>query len=195
VALTVPRSIILVRHGRSSLRAPKRLTSDGLRSTAVRYNEAGIRATPRPSALLRRRARAAGVIVCSDVRRAVESARVLDGTRRVLIDPLFREAGLPVRSRLPLRLSFDSWVWIAVIAWFSGWARGTESLTAARRRARTAARRLIGLSTQHRSVMLVGHGVFNALVAAELQGRGWQGPRWKLTAAHWEFAAYTKPSR
>ena len=189
------RSIILVRHGRSSLRAPKRLTSDRLRSTARRYNEAGIRATPRPSAPLRRQARAVGVIMCSDARRAVESARVLDRTRQLLIDPLFREAGLPVDTRLPLRLSFDSWVWIAAIAWFWGWSRGTESLAEARRRAGTAARRLVGLSTRHRSVMLVGHGVFNALIAAELQRRGWQGPAWRPTAAHWDFATYSKSGR
>lgn len=192
---TAQRSIILVRHGRSSLRVPPRIGSDTLRGTARRYNEAGIRATPRPSATLRRQAGSAGVIVCSDARRAVESARALDGTREPLIDRVFREAGLPLKSPLPLRLSFDTWVLIAGIAWFWGWSSGTESLGEARARARSAARRLIRLSTQHRSVMLVGHGLFNALIAAELQRRGWHGPVWMPTASHWEFAAYAKSGR
>lgn len=189
------RRIILVRHGRSSLRVPKRIPRDTLRSTARRYNEAGIRSKPRPSAPLRREAGCAGVIVCSDARRAVESARALDSTREAEIDPLFREAGLPLGTWLPLRLGFDTWVLIAGIAWFWGWSAGTESLAEARSRARTAARRLIHLSTAHGSVMLVGHGVFNALIAAELQRRGWQGPLWRPTAYPWEFAAYAKSIR
>ena len=177
------------------MRVPKRLPSDRLRSTARRYNEAGIRATPRPSTRLRRQAGAAGVIVCSDAQRAVESARALDSTREPLIDPLFREAGLPVGTRVPLRLSFDTWVLIAGIAWFWGWSAGTEPLADARRRARSAAQRLMRLATRHRSVMLVGHGVFNALIAAELRRRGWEGPRWTPTASHWEFTVYARSSR
>lgn len=184
------RRIMLVRHGRSSLRVPNRIPSDMLRSTARRYNEAGIRSTPRPSAQLRRQAGSADVIVCSDARRAVESARALDSTREALIDPLFREAGLPLSTWLPLRLGFDTWVLIAGIAWFWGWSAGPESLAEARRRARTAAQRLIHLSTAHASVMLVGHGVFNALIAAELQRRGWQGPLWRPTASPWNLATY-----
>jgi broad specificity phosphatase PhoE len=195
MAQTPQRSIILVRHGRSSLRVPERISNDALRSTARRYDEAGIRSTPRPSAALRRQAGAAGVIVCSRTRRAIESARILDRTREPLIDPLFREAGLPLHSWVPLRLGFDTWVLIAGIAWFWGWATGTESVAQARGRARTAARRLVQLSTHHRSVVLVGHGVFNALIGAELQHRGWQGPVWRPTAAHWEFATYAKALR
>jgi broad specificity phosphatase PhoE len=192
---TMQRRIILVRHGPSALRVPKRIPSDRLRSTARRYNEAGVRSTPGPSAPLRREAGSTDLIVCSDARRAVESARVLDRTREPLIDPLFREAGLPLGTWLPLHLSFDTWVLIAGIAWFWGWSAGTESLAEARRRARTAARRLIHLSTVHRSVMLVGHGVFNALIAAELQRRGWQGPLWRPTASPWERATYAKSVR
>ncbi len=174
---------------------PKRVPSDRLRSTARRYNEAGIRSKPRPSAPLRQQAGSAGVIVCSDARRAVESVRALDSAREPLIDPLFREAGLPLDTWLPLRLGFDTWVLIAGIAWFWGWSAGTESLAEARSRARIAARRLIHLSTAHRSVMLVGHGVFNALIAAELQRRGWQGPLWRPTASPWESATYAKSVR
>src|SRR5512143_1796832 len=158
-----PRVIILVRHGRSALPTRKSIASTGLRSLARRYDEAGIRRTPAPTAELRRQAAAAGIIVCSDTRRAVESARALDRTRDPLTDRVFREAGLPLVSPLPLRLSFDAWVIIARVAWFLGWSAGGESVAAARRRASKAVRRLTRLSSKHRSVLLVGHGVFNAL--------------------------------
>jgi broad specificity phosphatase PhoE len=186
------RTIILVRHGRSALRVPKQIASDALRSTARRYNAAGIRRTPRPPIELRRQARAAAVIVCSDTRRAVESARALDGTREPLVDAVFREAGLPLSMPMPLYLSFDAWILIGRIAWFLGWSAGGESLTDARRRASTAVRHLIKLSTQHRSVMLVGHGVFNALISSELRHKGWSGPVWSPRTSHWTFACYSK---
>jgi broad specificity phosphatase PhoE len=189
------RRIFLVRHGRSALRVPKRVASDALRSTARRYNEAGIRRSPRPPTELCEHARAAAVIVCSDTRRAIESARVLDGTREPLVDPVFREAGLPLSLPVPLYLSFDAWILIGRIAWFLGWSAGGESLTAARRRAATAVRRLTKLSTQHRSVMLVGHGVFNGLIASELRRTGWSGPMWSPGTSHWAFASYSKPLR
>lgn len=192
VVRTAQRNIVLVRHGRSSLRVPKRIASDTLRSTARRYNEAGIRSTPRPPARLRRQARTAGLIVCSDARRAIESAQALDSTREPLIDRLFREAGLPLDTWVPLRLGFDTWVLIAGIAWFRGWSAGGESLAEARSRARVAVRRLIHLATRHGSVLLVGHGVFNTLIAAELQRRGWQGPIWRPIASYWESATYTR---
>jgi broad specificity phosphatase PhoE len=166
------RVIILVRHGRSALPTRTSISRTSLRSLARRYNEAGILRTPAPPAELRRRAAAAGIIVCSDTRRAVESARALDRTRDPLTDRVFREAGLPLVSPLPLRLSFDAWIVIARVAWFLGWSAGGESVTDARRRAGAAARRLINLSAAHRSVMLVGHGVFNALIAVELRRRG-----------------------
>ena len=186
------RRIILVRHGRSALRVPKQVASDALRSTARRYDEAGIRATPRPPKELRQHARSVAVIVCSDTRRAIESVRALDGTREPLIDAVFREAGLPLRVPVPVRLSFDAWIVIGRIAWFLGWSAGGESLAMARRRASKAVRRLTKLSTQHQSVMLVGHGVFNALIAFELRRDGWNGPLWSPRTAHWTFATYAK---
>jgi hypothetical protein len=39
--------------------------------------------------------------------------------------------------------------------------------------------------------MLIGHGVFNGLIAVELWRRGWRGPLWNPTAAHWGSASYS----
>lgn len=189
------RTIILVRHGRSALRLPKRVASDALRGTARRYEQAGIHRTPPPSQELRRHASAAAVLVCSDTRRAIESVRLLDHTREPLTDPVFREAGLPLHVPVALHLSFDAWIVIGRIAWFLGWSAGAESLAAARRRAAKAVRRLTQLAKQHRSVLLVGHGVFNTLIAVELRRHGWRGPLWSPGAAHWTYACYSKRLR
>ena len=193
MAQTAARSIILVRHGRSALRLPRQVTSAAVRRTARRYEETGIRPTPPPSMELRQHARAAAVVACSDTPRSIESARLLTDTRDLLIDPVFREAGIPLRVPLPLRLSFDAWIVVGYVAWFLDLSAGGESLAAARRRAATAVRRLTRLSNQHRSVMLVGHGVFNSLIALQLRRTGWSGPVWNPAAAHWTFACYSKP--
>ncbi len=186
------RVILLARHGRPALGTRKPTSSASLRILARRYDEAGIRRTPAPSADLRRQAATAGIIVCSDMRRALESARALDRTRDPLSDRIFREAGLPLVSPLPLALSFDAWIVIARVAWFLGWSAGGESVSHARLRAHEATRRLINLSAAHQSVMLIGHGVFNALIAVELRRRGWQGPLWNPTPSYWDCAAYSR---
>jgi len=186
------RTIILVRHGRSALRVPRWVSGDALHGTARRYEEAGIRRTPPPSRELRRHASAAAMLACSHTRRAIESARRLDHTREPLTDPVFREAGLPLRAPVAVPLSFDAWIVIGRIAWFLGWSADAESFSTARRRAAKAVRRLTQLAKQHGSVLLVGHGVFNALIAVELRRRGWRGPLWNPAAAHWTYARYSK---
>ena len=61
----------------------------------------------------------------------------------------------------------------------------------AKARAKQANRTLIELAETHQKVLVVGHGLFNHLLAKELRKSGWQGPR-SLGKKHWEFGSYTK---
>lgn len=117
-------------------------------------------------------------VYCSDLRRATNSAACLATPAQVCADLLFREAGLgapyaPGFVRMPL----DTWTLLARIAWFLRWVPGPESPREASNRAREAARRLDAAACQYGQVAIVGHGLFNALVARELRLLGWVGPR------------------
>jgi broad specificity phosphatase PhoE len=74
--------------------------------------------------------------------------------------------------------------------WFCGYARRCESLSSAKKRAEKAARRLVAYAQKHQSVALVGHGLFNMMIARELQRMGWIGKR-KTSVKHWRCTTYT----
>jgi broad specificity phosphatase PhoE len=63
------------------------------------------------------------------------------------------------------------------VAWHIGWSQGAESVREARRRAQRAAERLVELAREHGSVMLIGHGQINRLIARALRRMGWHGSR------------------
>src|SRR6476619_3774475 len=102
--------IVLVRHGRSALeRPPGRITAGEFRAWIDAYRECGIADDSHPSSPLIEEGRRSEMIVCSDLRRAIESSRRIAPERTPLQSPLLREAGTPPRGnwgelRLPLVL-------------------------------------------------------------------------------------------
>lgn len=80
---------------------------------------------------------------------------------------------------------------MARFGWRLGWTQQTESVLGLHRRARAASKRLSALAATHGSVLLVGHGYFNVLVAWRLLAMGWRGPVWP-TGSYWSTAVYRK---
>jgi broad specificity phosphatase PhoE len=183
--------ILLVRHGRPLLKVPRRVRGAEVAALIENYDAAGIDLRHPPPAPLRRTARSAEVVLSSDLRRAVESARVLFPKRRLRKNPLFREADIPRTNPLPWQIDPLLWSLAARTVWFLGWSPDAESFAVARQRARLAARHLHELSARHGSVALVGHGVFNALIGWELRSEGWQGPR-LLAGSYWTWGVYRR---
>ena len=109
----------------------------------------------------------------------------------MVTDALFRETELPVPSRnLKFKMRPNSWAVILRCLWFCGYARQNESLVEAKQRAIKASERLVKYAEEHKSVVLVGHGFFNRLIAVELKKMGWKGKR-KATAKHWHCTTYS----
>lgn len=169
--------ILLVRHGRPDF-AFDRVRCDRVALEFRRYEDAGIRADHPAPEELRSTVSRADVVLASDRRRAVESARGLGVVADLSSDSLFREVPLPHRLPLPasLRLNYGTWVVTARILWMAGMARGVESRREARRRAERACDALIESGTSARRVVLVAHGFINLLIGRELRRRGWAGP-------------------
>jgi broad specificity phosphatase PhoE len=182
--------IALVRHGKPTLEA-SRIPAEGLDRWIDAYNRAGIDPARPPPPRLRELALGSACTLSSDLPRAVESLRALDPERPGPAERIFREAGLPRLPSSPVRLDPQLWAALARVGWLLGWSSGTESAAAARRRARAASRRLSELAAAHGSVLLVGHGIFNALIAWELRAAGWRGPLWP-TGSYWSTAVYRK---
>lgn len=181
--------IILIRHGRPAVALVGKARADELAGIARAYQNAGIVDTPPPTTLAT--AAEAKLAVCSDLPRALQSARALGFNDRQAADPVFREAVLPHFSKGTLKLPISAWLTLLRLLWLAGYARNGESYQDARRRARTAAQRLMSLAAEHGQIVLVGHGVLNYLIAKELLSQGWSGPT-RPGQDFWAFGVYQR---
>lgn len=182
--------IALIRHGKSAQRVGVPIPGHRFHEWQRRYDEAGIApgSRPRPEAI--DAARKARVLLASDLRRAIESARLLAPGRAFDTDPLYREGELPSFERGPA-LPALAWAWAARLAWLLGVSPDAEPLAEARLRAASAAAHLEALARRHGSVALVGHGVMNGLIGGALRERGWSGPR-RPASPHWSCTVFRR---
>lgn len=183
--------ITLIRHGRSSHNDERRMAISDFNDWVKKYNRNGIimnEMCPPETADL---ANSAAFLYTSDLQRSIESARKINPAANIKADPLFRETELPSAANrlMALKLKPNSWAVLLRILWFLGFSSGCESYREAQIRAKHAALKLITYANEHHAAILVGHGIFNMMIAKELQKMGWKGKR-KTGSSHWNAAAY-----
>lgn len=183
--------IVLARHGRPAWDLGTPIPGHALGEWLSGEAAAPLDPASRPGADLERISRTAQCLVASPLRRARDSAQLLAPGTVAIIDPCFREAELPSAFRSGVRLRPQMWAGIARSAWFCGWSDGVESFTAARDRAASAASLLTRHAEEFGTVVLVGHGLMNILIARQLRRTGWQGPRFP-SPQHWSFGVYER---
>ncbi len=186
---TESRWITLARHGPVAVHWQSRISGSGFAEFVEELQASGIVPGSEPTTATRELAREAGILVCSDQQRSVESGKVIAPTRPFLCESLFREAEVPTKFRTSLSFRANTWVVLARMLWYVRRWSGIESPSEARKRARQATSLLERLIEQEGSVFLVGHGYFNALVASELCRRGCRGPKFPSTQ-HWGATTY-----
>jgi hypothetical protein len=176
------------------------IDADGLRRWMIAYDAAEIAHHDPPPPALVELARAAGLIVASDLPRAVASAVLLAPAGSVQTSALLREAPLDTPERplprfwgmkLPLRLwgmvFLGQWLWAT---WRKQPLPGIDA--AALERAEAAADWLATLAVERGRVVAITHGTFRTVLTVALERRGWRGPErrpfhtwsaWRLTRA------------
>jgi broad specificity phosphatase PhoE len=183
----VSPQIILARHGRSSFNDRAPIAGHEFCAWVRRYDECGIDRNTLPPEALRALAASAACVLTSDLPRSIESGRALAGNAEV--EPDLREAGLPDRISIPIRLHPDICVILARLAWWMNLGACAETVAGVRARAGRVADRLDESARKHGTVLVVGHGMLNRFLATGLRERGWFGPR-TLPRAHWSFARF-----
>jgi broad specificity phosphatase PhoE len=190
--VTAPRrQIVLARHGRPDLPAEARHPICGreIGRWYRCYDASGIVADVDAPAALWEAARAAGCVVASDTRRAIESAARLIPADAIRVEASLREVGFPESLDSSLRLSPNLWVFIARAAQMLDRDDGEGGRAAVRARAAAVAGTLAQLAADHRTVVAIGHGWFNRFVARELRRQGWHGPRF-VPSGYWSSVTY-----
>lgn len=183
--------IILLRHGKPIIPSLKKISALDFSNWVSEYNAAGLCPTSKPEKHARNCANECNAIVCSALPRSLESAKSFNNKNIHLSDPIFNEAGLPVASWKTIKLSPKTWAIIFRILWLSGYSKNSESFKDAKIRALKSVHKLTEISQKYGSVLFVGHGVYNRILANELRRSGWSGPK-NPGVEHWSFGVYEK---
>jgi broad specificity phosphatase PhoE len=181
--------IVIVRHGKPASVPANSIAGHEIGRWVERYDELGINSELPPPESVQRLLTATGCVLASDLRRSIESAERFFSQCEIRIDPDLREAALPQSLGVPIRMPPAMWVILARLAWCANIGGASESRAATRRRARRVAERLCALAAEKGAVGVVGHGMFNRFIAAQLRKRGWHGPAF-LPTAHWAAARF-----
>lgn len=181
--------IVLVRHGRPKFRSGAWMRASELPGWIAAYDAAGIDpAFPPPAGSIAQAGRCR-FTVCSHLPRSLESARALGIQKVDLCGALFRELDLPCAPWHTPKLPWLLWVALFRLLSLLGYAENGEPFRAGRRRAELCAERLSALAAEHESVLFVGHGGLNWLIARNLKRAGWSGPALS-PLHHWEYGIY-----
>lgn len=183
--------ISLVRHGKSEFVQKGAVTLQEFKRWVENYNFHGVSDKPVCPPETIRKTKAAHLVLTSDLKRSIESAKRLNLPVEFMADPLFRETELPSGSIkfFGIKLKPGVWAMILRLLWFTGYSSKCESLKEAKSRAKKAAGRLIAYAGEYESVALIGHGFFNMLIAKELKKNGWKGEK-KIGTRHWNCTSY-----
>lgn len=183
--------ISLIRHGKSQLMENDKITLAEFKKWIEKYDCNGVFEESTYPEMTIEKVATAKFVVTSDLERSIISASLLNPKIKIISDPLFRETELP--AHLPLlftiKLKPNNWAVILRLLWLSGYSYKSESLLQAKLKAKKASHRLVGYANEHNSIVLVGHGFFNMLIAKELRKLGWKGRR-KAGAKHWSCNTY-----
>ena len=191
-ALAAERRLLLIRHGRSSHEHRDGwVDARGVERWRDLYDAAGIADDDVPPAALRAEIERAGVVVASDLARAVASAkRLVAADREIVVSPLVAEAGLAIPRLSGLRLPMTAWGAVIHLRWLAEIAAGTHPRRSELERATEAARWLETLADEHGTVAVVTHGVFRGLLARRLRASGWRSGPGGRSYRHWSAWAF-----
>ena len=179
--------ITLLRHGEPEYQLSGRAKAEEISDVVKSYDLSGIR--DGPSEEVMENVSNICTVVCSDLRRSIESAKALGFKEIHHSNSMFREVAIPHFSSGEFSMSIHNWgVFLRVISSF-GFSRNGESLSMARRRAKEATSDLINIAQTDKSVMLVGHGFINYFIAKELIKRKWVGPV-NPGRKYWDYGTY-----
>lgn len=178
--------IILMRHGKPLLPRMGWIAPADIAHWIEHYNRSEVTTEDMPNVSVDL-ATSAACVVASTAPRALSSVAALGHTPSVT-DAMFCEAALPHAPwRFP-RLPPAVGAAFFRLLWFFGYSHGSDSFRATQARAKAAAEKLVDLAKSG-SVLLVGHGIMNRLIAKELLTLGWLGPR-KHENRYWSARIY-----
>ena len=135
--------ISLIRHGQSHHIDNNNITCNEFNDWVKKYDDSGVFEEKSYPLETLEKITSANIVITSDLKRSIESAKLLNPNLKAISSHMFRETELPVPSaRLwDLKLKPSLWAVILRCLWFSGYSSKCESLGNAKQRAKKAAKK------------------------------------------------------
>jgi broad specificity phosphatase PhoE len=188
--------IVLVRHGLSAHTHSGLIDLAGFGRWRAAYEAAGIDERDEPPPALRALASSSGVIVASEARRAIESARLLDPQARVTTSPLLQELELAPPNIRGIRMPLMAWALAIGVEWILRTALRRARVSPSEvQRSREAAAWLADLADRHGSVLAVTHASFRSLLSERLIEQGWRCETTTGRSSHWSAWPFRRLGR
>lgn len=185
--------IILLRHGKPDLTASKKISPHEFIQWIKDYDDAELCKSSLPPETTIEKVKASSLIICSELRRSIDSAKVLKPTQDLIFNAMFNEAGMPSTTWHFPKLPTQIWAIIFRLAWRMGFTAGgeVESFKQTTNRAKIAANELIRYAKSHDEIILVGHGIFNRLLVQQLKKSHWSRIK-PLGNDYWSHGIFEK---
>jgi len=148
------------------------MDSVSLKDWVEAYDKAEIDASSLPEQMTKELVSNADVLITSSLKRAIDSAKVL-GTEIYERNAVFDEAKIPDVNIPFLKFKPKRWLLIVRVLSLFGFGKENTSLNASKQQAKEGRERLLELSSDHDTVVLVGHGGMNWLLRKALMKKGW----------------------
>jgi len=167
------KKIILIRHAKVDIDNSQKVDSLLLKKWVDRYDTAPIDAKSLPTKETIVLGQNADVVVTSTLSRAIDSANIL-GVEVFEKNRLFNEAAIPEVKIPYIKFKPKSWLVILRVLLLLGLGKKETSFKASKVRAKEAVKKLLVLSREYGTVVLVGHGGMNWLIRKVLMKEGWE---------------------
>lgn len=182
------QKIILLRHGEVEIANYKCISANQFGKWIVKYNNADIKSEFSSKDEIKDLLNSTNILICSNLKRSVQSLEVFDRIPFEIND-IFNEAQLPFSNWKLLKLNPKIWLLIFRLLWLFGYSQNSESFKETKQRAKKATKRLIKLSQENKTVLLVGHGIMNKLIQKELVSLKWIESK-KLQNKNWCYGVF-----
>ncbi|MDX8365623.1 histidine phosphatase family protein [Cytobacillus sp. IB215665] len=185
--------ISLIRHGKSKHTDNNVITCTQFKDWVEKYDHIGVFEEKSYPTKTVRTISTAKLVISSDLERSTASVKLLNSNVKTISIPIFRETTLPTPKTALWGMESrpSTWALIFRCLWFSGYVTADcESYRIAKNRAREASALLVDYAQKYTSIVLVGHGFINLLIAKELKSNGWKGNR-RPSSKHWGCTTYT----
>ncbi len=166
------KKFILVRHAKVDIKNNQKIQSTSMQKWVKEYDLADLDGSSLPSTGLIQIAQKADIVVSSSLVRAINSAKLLKVVPAEK-NSIFNEALVPNANIPFFRLKPKSWLVVLRFLLIFGFGKSDTSLQASKQQAKEAMLKLLELSKNYDTTLLVGHGGMNFLIRKELIKEGW----------------------